>query len=377
MSRLIIPMLTTAARQWPGRGLQVAGVAAPAHGSGLVRTRGLSARAAGLCGLRTFAAQSQAKSYVVDPSAGKAQVILPEDAADNPTSLLHPHRWFRQARRHPRRIIAHFGPTNSGKTYRALKRLSEARAGVFCGPLRLLAWEVFERLNASGTVCSLVTGQELETRDNATVVSCTTEMVDVSRRYDVCVIDEIQLLGDQDRGWAWTRALLGVPAREVHVCGEPAAESVLRRLCELTGDILEVHHYERMSELKISDSPISSLAEVRPGDAVIGFSRRELFALKREIEASTGLKACVVYGSLPPEVRRHQVSKVTGIQVCQCGGKFFANQTPPPPPPPPPKKQTNKHIMQYINEDLRSRFHAAFVNAAVRFFSSLFCRPNR
>ena len=60
---------------------------------------------------------------------------------------------------------------------------------MYGGPLRLLAWEVFERLNASGTVCSLVTGQELEAREGSTVVSCTTEMVDVSRRYDVCVID--------------------------------------------------------------------------------------------------------------------------------------------------------------------------------------------
>ena len=31
---------------------------------------------------------------------------------------------------------------------------------------------------------------------------------------DVGVIDEIQLLADADRGWAWTRALFGLPARE-------------------------------------------------------------------------------------------------------------------------------------------------------------------
>ena len=267
---------------------------------------GASGAAPGPSGAASRGPETSSTSTTVDPSAGLSQITLPASAADNPTSLLHPHRWFRQARRHPRKIVAHLGPTNSGKTHRALMRLREARAGVFCGPLRLLAWEVFERLNASGTVCSLVTGQELEAREGSTVVSCTTEMVDVSRRYDVCVIDEIQLLGDKDRGWAWTRALLGVPAREVHVCGEPAAQELLERLCALTGDALEVHHYERMSELTIEDAPIASLAEVRAGDAVIGFSRRELFVLKREIEASTGLKACVVYGALPPEVRRQQ-----------------------------------------------------------------------
>ena len=85
------------------------------------------------------------------------------------------------------------GPTNSGKTYQALNRLKGVSSGVYCGPLRLLAAEVAERLNAEGTVCSLVTGQELDERPDATVVSCTTEMVDTSRFYDAAVIDEIQV----------------------------------------------------------------------------------------------------------------------------------------------------------------------------------------
>ena len=39
-------------------------------------------------------------------------------------------------------------------------------------------------------------------------------------RYEVAVIDEIQMCKDHQRGWAWTRALLGIPADEIHVCGE-------------------------------------------------------------------------------------------------------------------------------------------------------------
>ena len=34
------------------------------------------------------------------------------------------------------------GPTNSGKTHAALQALKSADTGVYCGPLRLLAWEV-------------------------------------------------------------------------------------------------------------------------------------------------------------------------------------------------------------------------------------------
>jgi ATP-dependent RNA helicase SUPV3L1/SUV3 len=45
-------------------------------------------------------------------------------------------------RRMKRQIIAHLGPTNSGKTHAALMALCAASSGVYCGPLRLLACEV-------------------------------------------------------------------------------------------------------------------------------------------------------------------------------------------------------------------------------------------
>jgi hypothetical protein len=36
-----------------------------------------------------------------------------------------------------------------------------SRSGVYCGPLRLLACEVSDRMNAEGLPCRLVTGQEV------------------------------------------------------------------------------------------------------------------------------------------------------------------------------------------------------------------------
>ena len=56
----------------------------------------------------------------------------------------------------------------------------------------------------------------------------------------VAVIDEIQMLRDEDRGWAWTRALLGVPADEVHLCGEPAAIKIVEKILQDTQDDLTV-----------------------------------------------------------------------------------------------------------------------------------------
>jgi ATP-dependent RNA helicase SUPV3L1/SUV3 len=35
-------------------------------------------------------------------------------------------------------------------------------------------------------------------------------MADLSTQYDVAVIDEIQLIEEIDRGYAWTNALLGL-----------------------------------------------------------------------------------------------------------------------------------------------------------------------
>ena len=54
---------------------------------------------------------------------------------------------FPEARAIKRKIIYHAGPTNSGKTHSALERFHASDSGVYCGPLRLLATEVFRRTN--------------------------------------------------------------------------------------------------------------------------------------------------------------------------------------------------------------------------------------
>ena len=54
-------------------------------------------------------------------------------------------------------------------------------------------------------------------------MACTVEMASTNSHFQVAVIDEIQMLADLSRGWAWTRALLGIAAEEVHLCGDPSA----------------------------------------------------------------------------------------------------------------------------------------------------------
>lgn len=59
---------------------------------------------------------------------------------------------YPEARAIQRKIIFHSGPTNSGKTYHAIQKYLSAKSGVYCGPLKLLAHEIFEKTNAAVSV---------------------------------------------------------------------------------------------------------------------------------------------------------------------------------------------------------------------------------
>ena len=93
-------------------------------------------------------------------------------------------------------------------------------------------------------MCNLVTGQEVIWRKDSNHTSCTIETASLNEKYDVGIIDEIQMIGDEDRGAAWTNALLGLQAETIHLCGDPRALSLVSKLCDLTGDkvIIEMKH---------------------------------------------------------------------------------------------------------------------------------------
>lgn len=76
------------------------------------------------------------------------------------SDLTLPQNWYPEARQMQRKIIFHSGPTNSGKTYHALERFMNSKSGVYCGPLKLLASEVFYKTNGEGIKCDLVTGEK-------------------------------------------------------------------------------------------------------------------------------------------------------------------------------------------------------------------------
>ncbi|MCR0982831.1 helicase-related protein [Roseomonas populi] len=214
---------------------------------------------------------------------------------------------FATARSLNRRIVACLGPTNSGKTYFGLSRLAEAESGIALGPLRLLAHEYREALEGRGIPTTLSTGEERILVPGSRHTAATVEMCPFRNPVDVAVIDEVQMLADPERGAAWTAAIMGVPARQVILLGAPDAAPMLQRIAALCGDPIEEVRLERMGPLAAAPAPVP-LAEIGRGDAVIAFSRREVFALRAEL-LRRGRSVAVVYGALGPTVRRAEARR--------------------------------------------------------------------
>src|SRR5438105_6665769 len=81
----------------------------------------------------------------------------------------------------PETVIAHLGPTNSGKTHDALRFLVETGRGVYAAPLRMLAQEAHRRLAAElgEERGGLVTGEE-RVNPGAPIVCWTAAMAPAS-----------------------------------------------------------------------------------------------------------------------------------------------------------------------------------------------------
>ena len=168
-----------------------------------------------------------------------------------------------KARAMKRHFFIHEGGTNSGKTYTSIQRLMSAERGLYLAPLRLLALEIFDRLNANGVPCNLKTGEEEIIKHNANHTSSTVEKVDLKLDYDVVVIDEAQMLSDLQRGAAWTRAILGVRAAEIHICCALHGTEIVTTLIEDCGDTYEVITHIRDTELTVEDSEFRFLHRLK------------------------------------------------------------------------------------------------------------------
>jgi ATP-dependent RNA helicase SUPV3L1/SUV3 len=219
--------------------------------------------------------------------------------------LLEPERFGVGQAPFTRRIVFHCGPTNSGKTYNCFAALREAGNGVYAGPLRLLALEGWRALGGEAGTARLVTGEERRGPLDAALVSCTIETLDLHTEVDVAVLDEIQMLADPHRGWAWTQALLSVRAHTVYLAGSIVALPWIEAVLARTGETLEIVEHHRASPLGIAKRGIDTPEK---GDAVVTFSRRSAIDLRNRFLAS-GSTVALIYGGLPAEVRESEAAR--------------------------------------------------------------------
>ena len=215
---------------------------------------------------------------------------------------------YPQARLLKRHFILHIGDTNTGKTYEAIQELKESESGIYLAPLRLLALEIQERLNNEGVICSMTTGEEEDIIPNAKHMSSTIEKLDINKYYDICVIDEAQMIEDDDRGWAWTTAILGAYSERIHICMSENARNIVIKLIELCNDTYEIVEHKRNTDLVFENKKFNFKNGIKKNDALIVFSRKKVLSVATELE-HMGIKASVIYGALPYSVRKNEIKK--------------------------------------------------------------------
>ncbi len=216
----------------------------------------------------------------------------------------------------PESVVAHLGPTNSGKTHDALDFLAKTGRGIYAAPLRMLAQEAHRRLAdrlGPGRV-GLVTGEE-RVDESAPIVCCTAEMAplrDSQGRGDVLVLDEVQWAEDEERGSAWTRLLLGAEYRHILLLG--ALEAL--PLVEHAFPEAEIKFFERKNPLEWIGG--RSLDGLRPGTVVVAFSRKAVLALAGEANARQPGRVAALYGAMPLASRRVEIDRFLAGEAAVC-----------------------------------------------------------
>tara|TARA_B100001248_G_scaffold91278_1_gene67676 strand:- start:1471 stop:3936 length:2466 start_codon:yes stop_codon:yes gene_type:complete len=201
------------------------------------------------------------------------------------------------------KIIALLGPTNTGKTHVAIKKMLEFKTGIFGLPLRLLAREVYDKcVEKVGTKkVALITGEEKIIPSTADYFICTVESMPKNKEVDFIAIDEIQMCADRERGHIFTERLLESRGKKLTMfLGSQIMENIIKDLV----NNVDFQKKERFS--KLSYSGIKKISRLDRKAAIIAFSIEEVYAIAELVRRQKG-GAAVIMGSLSPKTRNSQV----------------------------------------------------------------------
>lgn len=201
-------------------------------------------------------------------------------------------------------ITAVLGPTNTGKTHRAIERMLEHDSGMIGLPLRLLAREVYDRITTrlGEARVALLTGEEKRVPRRPDYWVCTVEAMPMDREVDFLAVDEIQLAAHDQRGHVFTdRLLCARGRRETWFMGAATMAPLLSELVPAA----QIEEHPRLSSLK--SAGVAKLSRMPPRSAIVAFGATQVYAIAERLRALRG-GAAVVLGALSPRTRNAQVA---------------------------------------------------------------------
>ena len=207
-------------------------------------------------------------------------------------------------------ITALLGPTNTGKTHRAIERMLRHRSGVIGLPLRLLAREVYDRVTVriGEQQVALVTGEEKRIPPRPRYWVCTVESMP-EHEVDFVAVDEIQLAAHRQRGHTFTDRLLHTRGR--HETWFLGADTIRPLIEELLPTAM-VEGAPRLSQLRYTGT--HGLGSLPARTAVVAFSAEDVYAIAEALRQQHGGTA-VVLGALSPRTRNAQVAMYQAGEV--------------------------------------------------------------
>jgi ATP-dependent RNA helicase SUPV3L1/SUV3 len=209
------------------------------------------------------------------------------------------------------RLVALLGPTNTGKTHRAIQRMLEHPTGMLGLPLRLLAREVYDRLTRElgEQQVALITGEEKRAGRHPRYWICTVEAMPMSQEVDFLAVDEIQLAAHPRRGHVFTDRLLHARGRsETWFLGADTMRPLIAALLPTA----TIETRPRLSVLAARGQ--STLGSLPARSAVVAFNVPEVYRLAERVRQRRG-GAAVVLGALSPRARNAQVALYESREV--------------------------------------------------------------
>jgi ATP-dependent RNA helicase SUPV3L1/SUV3 len=192
-----------------------------------------------------------------------------------------------------------------------MERMLGHATGMIGFPLRLLARENYDRIVRTQGVgaVALVTGEERIIPARPRWYVCTVEAMPLDRAVEFVAVDEIQLMGDPERGHIFTQRLLHARGlSETMFMGSDTVRPILKQLVPHAAIVAR----PRFSTLTYTGP--RKVTRLPPRSAIVAFSAAEVFEFAELVRRQRGGGA-VVMGALSPRARNAQVAMYQSGEV--------------------------------------------------------------